>query len=98
MSGVHFGNEQRDVGIHAVIARIADDGIAGAGKILLGGARDGRIESGKDEVAVERRVETLDDEIAGGLGDGRVEMPANGCGAGIAGAALRRSVFAKVTR
>jgi hypothetical protein len=96
MGCIYFGNKQRNIGIHAVIARIADDGIAGASKILLGRASDGRIESGKDEVAVERRVETLDDEIARGLGDGRVEMPANGFGVGLAGGALGGGDFAKV--
>ena len=64
MRGVHFRNEQRDVGIHAVILGIADDGIAGAGEIFFGGARDGRIERGENEVALERGIETLDDEVA----------------------------------
>ncbi len=53
MSGVYFGDEQGNIGIHAVIARIADDGIAGASEILLGRTCDGRIERGEDEVAVE---------------------------------------------
>jgi len=44
-----------------VIARIADDGIAGASKILLGRASDGSIERGEYEVAVERGIETFDD-------------------------------------
>ena len=70
MRGVDFGNEQRNVGIHAVIARVADDRIAGAGEVFFGGTGDGRIERGKNEVAIERRIETFDDEAARGLGDG----------------------------
>jgi len=96
MGCIDLGNEQRNIRVHAVIARIADDGIAGASKILLGRASDGRIESGKDEVAVERRVETLDDEIARGPGDGRVEMPANGFGVSPAGGTLGRGDFGEV--
>src|SRR5207249_246242 len=88
MGGVHFGNEQRNIGIHAVITRIADDGVASASEILLGRACDGRIERGQDEVAVESGIETLDDEIAGGFGDRRVEMPSNGFGVGLAEGAL----------
>lgn len=96
MGGVYFGNEQRDVGIHAVIAGIADDGIAGAGKNFFGFASDGRIERGEDEVAVESRVETLDNEVASGFRDRRVEMPADGFGVGLAGRTLRGGDFGEI--
>src|SRR5713226_468148 len=96
MGGVHFGNEQRDVGIHAVIARIADDWIAGAGEVLFREAGDGSIERGENKVAVERGIETLDDEAAGGFGNWRVEMPANGFGVSLAEGALGGGDFGKV--
>src|SRR6266849_6854173 len=96
MGGIDFGNEQRNVGIHAVIAGIADDGIASAGELLFGGTGDGRIERGKDEVAVEGGIEALYDEAAGGFGDGRVEMPANGFGVGFAAGTLGGGDFGEV--
>src|SRR5258708_40231049 len=88
MSGVYFGDEQGNIGIHAVIARIADDGIAGASEILLGRTCDGRIERGEDEVAVEREIETLDDEIASGFSGRRVDIPTGGFSVGLVGGAL----------
>src|SRR5216684_2032165 len=96
MGGVYFGNEQRNIGIHAVIGRIADDGISSAGEILFGGAGDGRIERGENKVAVERGIETLDDEATRGFGDRRVEMPANGFGVGLAGRTLGGGDFGEV--
>src|SRR6266571_5123362 len=93
MRGVDFGNEQRNVRIHAVIPRVADDGIAGAGEIFFGGAGDRRIERGENEVAIEIGLEPLDDESAGGLGDRRFEMPLDGFGVGFAGRTLGGSDF-----
>ena len=78
MRCVHFRDQERNVGIHAVIAGIADDWIAGAGEFLFGWACDAGIERGEDEIAVESRLEALHDEITRCLRDGRVEMPARG--------------------
>src|SRR6266436_9980153 len=96
MRRVHFGNEQRNIGIHTVIARIADDGIAGASEILFGGTGDGRIKRGENEGAVEGGVETLDDEAAGRFRNGRVQMPASGFSVGLAGRTLGGGNFGKV--
>src|SRR5712691_4551601 len=96
MRRIHFGNEQRNIGIHAVIARIADDGIAGTSEILFGGTGDGGIEGGENEVAVERGIETFHDEIASFCWDGHVEMPANGFGVGLAGRTLGGGNFGEV--
>ena len=93
MRGVDFGNEQRNVGIHAVIPRVADDGIAGAGEIFFGGACDRRIKRGENEVAIEIGFESLDDESAGGIGDRRFEMPLDRFGVGFAGRTLGGSDF-----
>src|SRR5712692_3980608 len=78
MGGIHFRNEQGDIGIHAVIAGIADDGIPRAGEILFGSSGDGRIERRENKIAIEREVKTFYDKVAGGFGNGRVEMPADG--------------------
>ena len=65
-----------------MIHGIADDGIARAGEILFGRASDGRIERGKNEVAVEREVESFNDEAARGIGNRPIEMPAGRFGVG----------------
>src|SRR6266851_6472389 len=96
MRRIHFGNEQRNIAMHTVIARIADDGIAGASEILFGGTGDGRIKRGENEVAVEGGVETLDDEAAGRFRNGRVQMPASGFSVGLAGRTLGGGNFGKV--
>src|SRR5256885_9013350 len=96
MGGIHFRNEQGNVGIHAVIPAIADHGVTRASEILLSGARDGRIERGEDKVAIEGGVETFDHEMASHFGDGRVEMPANGWGVGLAGGALGGGNFGEL--
>src|SRR5712691_23377 len=88
MGSVHFGNEERYIGIHAVIPAIADDGITRAGEIFFGRAGDGRIERGKHKVAVEREVETFDDEAARSVRDRRVEMPVHGFSVSLAGGTL----------
>ena len=79
MRGVHFGNQQRNVGIHAVIFGVADDGIAGAREFFFGGASDAGIERGKNEIAVEGGLETFDDETArlSGMGVSRCQRTAS---------------------
>ena len=96
MRGVDLRNKQRDVGIHAVIFGVADDGIAGAGEIFFGGSGDAGIERGENEIAVEARVETLYDEVARGFRDGTVEMPADGFGVTFAGRALGGGNFGEL--
>ena len=68
-----------------MIFGVADDGIAGAGEVFLGGAGDGRIERGKDKVAFEVGIETLDDEATRCVRDRAVEMPADSFGVALAG-------------
>src|SRR5882724_9015405 len=96
MRGVDFGNQQRNVRVHTVIARIADAGIAGAGEILFGRAGDGRIEGRENEVAIERGIETFDDEIARGCGNRSFEMPVNGFGVRLAGGTLGGGDFGEL--
>ena len=79
-----------------MIPAIADHGVTRASEILLGGASDRRIERGEDKVAIEGGVQTFDHEIASHLGDGRVEMPANGFGVGLAGGTLGGGNFGEL--
>jgi len=79
-----------------MIARIADDGITGASEIFLGRARDGRIERGKNEVAIERGIETFDDQIARDCGNWSFEMPVNGFGVRFAGGTLGGGDFGEL--
>ena len=44
MIGVHLGNEQRHVGHHPVVARVADDDVAGLGECAFDLAGDRRVE------------------------------------------------------
>jgi hypothetical protein len=79
-----------------MIARIADDGITGAGEIFFGRAGDGGIKSGENEVAIERGIEAFDDEIARVCGNRSFEMPVNGLGVRLAGGTLRGGDFGEL--
>ena len=63
MRGIHFRYQQRDVGRHAMILGIADHGIASACEVFLGRAGNGRIERGKNKIAIERGFQIFYDEI-----------------------------------
>src|SRR5262249_6760334 len=78
MRGIDLGDEQGNVGIHAVISGIADNGVAGASEVFFRGTRHGRIERGEDEVAIERRIEPLNDEIASHGRNRSVQVPIYG--------------------
>ena len=80
MRCVHFGDQKRNVGIHAVILRIADDGIAGAREFFFGWAGDARIERGENEIAVECWLESFarrDFALACGIGVSRCQRAAS---------------------
>jgi len=46
-----------------MVFAIADHGIAGAGEVFLGRAGNGRIERGKNKIAIERGFQIFYDEI-----------------------------------
>src|SRR5260370_13731154 len=96
MGSIQFRNEEGNVGINSMILRVANDGIAGAGEMLFGGASDGRIERGENEVAVESGIKALDDEAAGGFRNRRVEVPSNGFGVGLAGRTFGGGNFGEI--
>jgi hypothetical protein len=93
MGGVDFRDQQRNVGIHAVIFGVADDGIARAGEVFFGVTCDTRIEGGENKVALEAGVEAFDDEIARVSRDCGVQVPAHGFGVRLAGGALGGGYF-----
>jgi hypothetical protein len=76
-----------------MILGVADYGIASAGEIFFGGTSYGRIESGEYEIAIERWVETSDDEISCRSRDRFVEVPVHGLGISFSGGALRGGYF-----
>ena len=60
MIGVDFGDEERHVALHPVVARVADDDVAGFGEGALDLAGDRRIEAGEQQLrraARRRRVD-----------------------------------------
>ena len=50
MIGVHLGNQQRHVRVHPVVARVADDDVAGLRERALDLAGDRRIEAGEHQL------------------------------------------------
>ena len=61
MIRVDLGNEQRDVLLHPVVARVADDDVAGLGERALDLAGDRRIETGEHQLRRAARRRRLDD-------------------------------------
>src|ERR1043165_1051899 len=88
--GIDLGEEQRDVGAHAVVLRVGDDDAAAVGVVLLGLAGDGRIEATKEKRGFELAAEGLDGEVRAVDGERRVEAPVGGVGVALAVAALGR--------
>src|SRR5450432_925201 len=67
---------------------VADYRVASAGEVFFRFAGDGRIQRGEDEIAIERRFETFDDQVARIFRNGRIEVPAGGFGVTFAGRAF----------
>ncbi len=59
MIGIYFGDEQRNVGLHAVIAAIADDRVTGARELFFGWTSDGGIERRETKIAIEAGAQGL---------------------------------------
>ena len=59
MRRVYFWNQKGNVRRHSMVFGVADDGITGACELFLCRTRDGRIERGKNEIAIKRRFQTL---------------------------------------
>ena len=49
MIGIHFRNQQRDVRLHAMIARVGDDHVAGLRKLALNFGGDGGVHGGEHQ-------------------------------------------------
>ena len=77
--GVHFGDEQRHERVHAEVARVADDDVAGGSE-------------GAFHLARHRRVETREHNLWGPAGSARVHRAAGGLGRHRRGQTPRRGV------
>ena len=76
--GVHLGDDERDVGRHAQVAGVREDGIAAFGELAL--HRAGLPAGDRAEADVRVEVERLmsEFEVSGGLRDGRLLEPIGG--------------------
>ena len=63
MVGIHFGHQQRHELLHPVVARVADDEVAGRGKFALDVARDLRIEAREHQPRRAAGRRRLDDHV-----------------------------------
>ena len=88
MIGVDFGDQQRHVGIHAVIARVGDNQAARRGESLLDGAGDRGIHGGEHQPRRVSRRGGVNDSIRNRGGDVAVERPTGGFAVGFARAAF----------
>jgi hypothetical protein len=93
---IDFRDEQRNVGIHTMIPCVADDGIARAGKVLLRGSRDGRIERGENKITFEAGIETFDEKTARIFRNRAVKVPAHGFRISLTGGALGCGDFSEL--
>ena len=90
MIGVDLGHEERDVLGHAVIARVAEDGVPGLGERLLDRPGDGGVERREDDIAFEPGLGRLDRQAGRGGRQRDVEPPRHGFRVRLPGAALGR--------
>src|SRR5207248_690560 len=88
--GIQLRNEERYIGIHAMVARIRNDYAAAVRIIVFRFARHGRIEAGENDVRLQLRTEGLDRQHAGVGRHQRVETPAGRFRVRLARAALGR--------
>src|SRR5215510_13599534 len=75
MIRIDFWNEKRNVFIHPVVLRVAQDDVARAGETLFDLAGDRRVESRENDFAVQRRFTRLDGLSSKALGDWFVLPP-----------------------
>ena len=91
MIAVHFRNQQRNVGLHAVVARVADDGVSCLRECALDLAGDRRVETGENEPRRASRRRGVDVEIGNRVGKRRRETPRTGVAVLLACGALARA-------
>ena len=88
MVGVDFRNEQRDVGVHPVIARVADDDVAGLRKGALDLAGDRRVEAGEHQRRRAPRRRGVDAHPRDLVGERSRQTPRGGVAIRLSGGSL----------
>ena len=88
---VDFGHKQRDIGFHAVIARVGDDDVAGLGKSALDLRGDTGVRCGEDEARRVAGLAFIDRQIRDGFRHGAGEAPASGVAVLLPGRAIARA-------
>ena len=86
--GVHLGDEQRHVGVHAVVAGVRDDGVALAGEAGFHLARHRGVEPREEHLRAEGPLAGGDPDVRHGVGGSAGQAP----GAGFAIGSARRAV------
>ncbi len=77
MAGVDFSDDERDVGLHAIVAGIGDDDVTGLGKFAFNFGSDGGVHSREDETGRTGRLRFGDNDFGGFGRDIAIETP--GC-------------------
>ena len=85
--GVDFGDEQRHIALHAMVARIRDHDVPGLGESALNFGGDGGVHGGKEQAGRVAGLAVLHGEIGDGIGDD-AEVPCHGVAVLLAGGAV----------
>ena len=85
--GVDFGDEEGHIALHAVIAGIRDDDVAGLGESALDFGGDGGVHGGKEQPGGVAGLAVLDGDIGDGIGDD-AEVPRHSVAVLLAGGAV----------
>src|ERR1051326_3566816 len=76
MRAVDFGNNQRDLSMHAKGAGVGDYGVAGAGEARLELGGDGGVQRGEDYFGRARRISRGNAHACNRRWNGRLKAPA----------------------
>ena len=84
MVGVHLGNHQRHVRVHAVVSRVADDEVPGGGEGAFDFSGDRRVEPGEHQLRRAARRRLLDGQSRDIVRRRRGQTPRGGVAIGLA--------------
>ena len=92
MAGIHFRNDERHIGIHAMIARIGHDDVAGLRELAFNLGGDGGVHSGEHEARSSSRGFGIGDNDFGRMRrDIAIETPGGCIFEFLAGGTITRS-------
>jgi hypothetical protein len=89
MLRIHLGDQQRDVGVHAVIARVRDHRAAAVRVVVFRFARDRGVEAGEEETRLEAGAEGLHGQAADVVRDEGLQPPVRRRAVRLPGAPVR---------